>query len=65
MDRTDTSSFGRCLRQYRMAAGLTQEALAERAGLGIRSLQHLERGETRPQRYYRPPPGRGPRAPRR
>src|SRR5436305_5845960 len=50
MDGTHTSSFGQLLRHYRLAARLTQEALAERSGLGTRSLQHLERGETRPQR---------------
>ncbi len=42
--------FAELLRQYRLAAGLTQEALAERAGLGVRSIQALERGENRPQR---------------
>jgi non-specific serine/threonine protein kinase len=46
----DTLTFGPLLRQHRLAAGLTQEALAARAGLGTRSIQHLERGETRPQR---------------
>ncbi len=50
MDSTDIRDFGHYLRHYRIAAGLTQEALAERAGVGLRSLQHLERGETRPQR---------------
>src|SRR5262249_13947663 len=34
----------------RVAAGLTQEALAERSGLGVRSIQGLERGETHPRR---------------
>jgi non-specific serine/threonine protein kinase len=38
------------LRRYRLAAGLTQEALAERAGLGVRSIQALERGANQPQR---------------
>jgi predicted ATPase/transcriptional regulator with XRE-family HTH domain len=42
--------FGGVLRHYRLAAGLTQEALAERAGLSPRTIQHLERGETRPYR---------------
>src|SRR5579859_5875798 len=41
---------GELLRRYRLAAGLTQEALAERSGLSARSIQHLERGETRPYR---------------
>jgi predicted ATPase/transcriptional regulator with XRE-family HTH domain len=42
--------FGMLLRQQRLAAGLTQEELAERAGMGRRSIQHLERGEVQPQR---------------
>ena len=46
----ETISFGPLLRQYRIAAGLTQEALAERTGLGVRSIQHLEAGEHRPRR---------------
>src|SRR5262249_19098372 len=37
-------SFGDLLRRYRTAAGLTQEALAERAGLSARGVQDLERG---------------------
>src|SRR5262249_39725681 len=45
-----TPHFGLLLRQYRIAAGLTQEALAERAGLGTRSVQHLESGENLPHR---------------
>src|SRR5437764_12390029 len=50
MDGTDTVGFGGLLRHYRLTRGLTQEALAEHAGLGVRSIQHLERGETHPQR---------------
>jgi len=46
----ESSSFGAVLRQLRVGAGLTQEALAERSGLGIRSIQGLERGETHPRR---------------
>src|SRR6185437_8710427 len=42
--------FSQDLRRHRLAAGLTQEALAERAGLGVRSIQALERGESRPHR---------------
>jgi predicted ATPase/DNA-binding XRE family transcriptional regulator len=38
------SSFGRLLRRERMAAGLTQEALAARAGLSTRAISDLERG---------------------
>src|SRR5579884_2953722 len=36
--------FGEMLRRHRLAAGLTQEALAERAGLSVRGLSDLERG---------------------
>jgi predicted ATPase/DNA-binding XRE family transcriptional regulator len=36
--------FGDLLRQYRQAAGLTQEALAARTGLSVRGLSDLERG---------------------
>jgi predicted ATPase/DNA-binding XRE family transcriptional regulator len=35
--------FGDLLREYRVAAGLTQEALAERAGLSTRGISDLER----------------------
>lgn len=38
------SSFGALLRRYREAAGLTQELLAERAGLSARGISDLERG---------------------
>ena len=44
------ASFGTLLRESRLKAGLTQEALAERSGLGIRSIQGLERGESHPRR---------------
>jgi predicted ATPase/transcriptional regulator with XRE-family HTH domain len=37
-------SFGELLRQYRAAAGLSQEELAERAGLSVRGIADLERG---------------------
>jgi tetratricopeptide (TPR) repeat protein/transcriptional regulator with XRE-family HTH domain len=39
-------SFGQLLRGYRLAAGLTQEELAERAGLSIRAVSDMERGRT-------------------
>ena len=42
--------FGRLLRECQIAAGATQEALAERTGLGVRSIQHLEGGEHLPRR---------------
>lgn len=38
-------SFGELLRRYRIAAGLTQEELAERAGLSRRAVGSLETGE--------------------
>jgi predicted ATPase/transcriptional regulator with XRE-family HTH domain len=38
------TSFGDLLRQYRLAARLTQEELAERSGLSARGLSDLERG---------------------
>jgi len=43
-------SFGALLRRYRLEAGLTQEALAERASLSVRNVQNLERGANRPLR---------------
>ena len=42
--------FGELLREHRLAAGLTQAALAERAGIGTRGLQDLERGQSQPHR---------------
>jgi predicted ATPase/transcriptional regulator with XRE-family HTH domain len=45
-----STSFGELLRRRRLAAGLTQEALAERADLSPRSVRGLERGESRPYR---------------
>src|SRR5947209_20405692 len=38
------ASFGGVLRRYRVAAGLTQEELAERAGLSAHGISDLERG---------------------
>ncbi len=44
-------TFGSLLRQYRSAAGLTQEELAERSGLSARGISDLERGaRERPHR---------------
>jgi tetratricopeptide (TPR) repeat protein/transcriptional regulator with XRE-family HTH domain len=37
-------SFGQRLKRHRLAAGLSQEALAERAGLSARAISDLERG---------------------
>lgn len=50
MSHHPTASFGDLLRQYRQAAGLTQERLAERAGLSIHGIQKLEGGVTHPYR---------------
>jgi non-specific serine/threonine protein kinase len=44
----EVAGFGAVLRRHRVAAGLTQEALAERAGLSRRGVQHLEAGDARP-----------------
>jgi predicted ATPase/transcriptional regulator with XRE-family HTH domain len=44
-----TPTFAELLRQHRIAAALSQEALAERAGLSERAISDLERGvKTRP-----------------
>jgi predicted ATPase/DNA-binding XRE family transcriptional regulator len=50
MDAGSDRSFDALLRDHRLASGLTQEALAERAGVSDRSIRALERGGTRPQR---------------
>jgi len=50
MQAVGPTSFGDLLRQFRFAAGLTQEALAERAALSVHGIQKLERGATRPYR---------------
>lgn len=51
MSREDgIPAFGDLLRQYRRATGLTQEALAERAGLSVRGINDLERGARRTPR---------------
>ena len=44
------ATFGSLLREYRLAAGLTQEALAERSGVSPRTIQQLEAGSARPRR---------------
>jgi predicted ATPase/transcriptional regulator with XRE-family HTH domain len=43
----DRASFGELLRRYRLAAGLTQEALAATAGMSARGISDLERGARR------------------
>lgn len=56
MDDTEPSrpsaaiAIGKLLRQHRLAAGLTQESLAERAGLSMHGIQKLERGASHPHR---------------
>ena len=46
-----SSAFGSLLRRHRLAAGLTQEALAERARMSCNGIGALERGYRRtPQR---------------
>jgi transcriptional regulator with XRE-family HTH domain len=47
VEQTQIASFGDLLRRHRLAAGLTQEALAERAGLSMRAITDLERGVRR------------------
>jgi predicted ATPase/transcriptional regulator with XRE-family HTH domain len=43
-------SFGDLLRTHRLRLGLTQEGIAERAGLSVHAIQKLERGATHPYR---------------
>jgi predicted ATPase/class 3 adenylate cyclase len=47
MTTARTPTFADLLRRSRKAAGLTQEELAARCGLGVRSIGDLERGMTR------------------
>ena len=42
-----TATFGDLLRQLRTAAALSQEELAERAGVSLRGISDLERGVRR------------------
>jgi predicted ATPase/transcriptional regulator with XRE-family HTH domain len=44
------ATFGSLLREHRLAAGLTQEALAERSGVSPRTIQQLEADSVRPRR---------------
>ncbi|HEX8730759.1 MAG TPA: helix-turn-helix domain-containing protein, partial [Ktedonobacterales bacterium] len=50
MSAQPISFFGEMLRRYRAAADLSQEALAERAGLSARAISDLERGVKRSPR---------------
>jgi predicted ATPase/transcriptional regulator with XRE-family HTH domain len=47
MEHVPTTSFAALLRRHRIATGLSQEALAERAGLSARAISDLERGARR------------------
>ena len=47
MDNVPAASFAVLLRRHRIAIGLSQEALAERAGLSARAVSDLERGARR------------------
>ena len=44
---SDALTFGDLLRRHRRALALTQEALAERAGVSARAISDLERGARR------------------
>lgn len=50
MAATASTSFGAVLRRLRLAAGLTQEALAERAGVSAKAVSELERHPSRTPR---------------
>jgi predicted ATPase/Tfp pilus assembly protein PilF/DNA-binding XRE family transcriptional regulator len=47
METERAPTFAQLLRRYRLAAGLSQEALAERANLSVRAISDLERGARR------------------
>ena len=51
MTAPDSQSFGTVLRRYRLAVGLSQERLAERAGVSVRGISDLERGRSRAPRF--------------
>lgn len=50
MERRDLAPFGLLLKRHRLAAGLTQEGLAERAGVSPKAVSDLERTPTRTPR---------------
>jgi predicted ATPase/DNA-binding XRE family transcriptional regulator len=50
LDPFENRGFGELLRQRRLAAGLTQATLGERAGIAERTIQDLERGAAQPRR---------------
>src|SRR5215217_1375766 len=47
METRAAITFAALLRRHRIAAELSQEALAERAGLSVRAISDLERGARR------------------
>ena len=47
MENIPAASFAALLRRHRVATGLSQEAMAERAGLSARAISDLERGARR------------------
>jgi class 3 adenylate cyclase/tetratricopeptide (TPR) repeat protein/transcriptional regulator with XRE-family HTH domain len=49
---SDRGRFGTLLREHRIAVGLTQEALADRAGLSVRGIADLERGVRRYPHFH-------------
>jgi transcriptional regulator with XRE-family HTH domain len=52
VDTDQLIAFGPVLTRYRVASGLTQEELAERAGLSVRGISDLERGVNRSPRAH-------------
>src|SRR5947209_13990345 len=52
MTTDELIAFGPVLSHYRVATGLTQEELAERAGLSVRGISDLERGVNQSPRSY-------------
>jgi transcriptional regulator with XRE-family HTH domain len=43
----DAGSFGTRLRSFRLLAALSQEELAERSGVSVRTIGNMERGRAR------------------
>src|SRR5262249_4225292 len=46
----EVSTFGDLLREFRLAAGLTQLMLSERSGINVRTIQRFEAGRVVPRR---------------